>query len=155
MSRKLWIASDHAGVALKSFLQKQLPQVSWIDLGPATADSVDYPDYAQQLCKAVLLDAKQNPSHATEPNGILICGSGVGMSISANRFKDIRAVLAESSQVAVLSRQHNASNVLCLGSRILSESQALEITSKWLATVFEGGRHQKRIDKIDAIERPS
>ncbi len=146
---KLFIASDHAGFDLKESIKKLGLKfsVSWDDLGPIDSSSTDYPKYAQKLCQKIL--GQKTPQELLEPCGILICGSGVGMSMAANRFKKIRAVLAGNSKVAELSRQHNASNVLCLGSRVTAESEILEIVSTWLKTPFEGGRHEKRIQLMD------
>lgn len=145
---KLFIASDHAGVELKTRLIEagKSRGIEWVDLGPATTDSVDYPDYAHDLCKRILAEKKGD--ELSQPCGVLICGSGVGMSIAANRHKGIRAVLALRKDVAVLSRQHNAANVLCLGARLMNESTAFEILNAWVGTSFEGGRHQNRVDKI-------
>ena len=149
---KLYIASDHAGFELKEILVKKSEvlgiQIEWIDLGCFSKDSVDYPNFAQILVEKVLHDQKVEKL-TFEPRGILICGSGVGMSIGANRFEGIRAVLALRPDVAKLSRQHNASNVLCLGSRILTLIEAEYIIEQWLRTPFEGGRHQVRTELLD------
>ncbi|HVJ65856.1 MAG TPA: ribose 5-phosphate isomerase B [Bdellovibrionota bacterium] len=148
----LFIASDHGGFELKSRLLKELDlglyQRHWVDLGPANKDSVDYPHYAKLLCDQVLETFERDD--LLEPCGILICGSGVGVSIAANRFARIRAALCWSEQVAQLSRQHNASNVLCLGERIMDTKLGLAITRAWLSTKFEGGRHGRRVEQIDA-----
>ena len=138
---KVYIASDHAGFELKAELIKEFANgYEFIDLGTNTSDSVDYPDYAQELAKKVLND---------DSLGILICGSGVGMSISANRFKGIRAALVTNVEIAKLSKQHNNSNVLVLGSRFLTKTEAINITKAWFETEFEAGRHLKRIEKIE------
>jgi len=140
--KKIFIASDHAGFELKSFLVQQLKnKFSVVDLGAESTESVDYPVYAQSLTKSVLED--QNSV------GVLMCGSGIGMSISANRFKGIRAALVWNEEVAKLSRQHNNSNVLVLPARFMSKEEALKIILSWLQTEFEGGRHEKRILKIE------
>jgi len=147
--KTLCIASDHAGFDLKEKI-KSLGQklgISWVDLGPSDSSSVDYPSFAQKMAKKIL--AEKSDKELLEPCGLLICGSGVGMSIVANRFKKLRAVLAQNEKVAELSRQHNASNILCLGSRLVSEAEALAIVSTWLATPFEGGRHERRVEFID------
>lgn len=146
MSQNLWIASDHAGYLLKQYLIKNFSPSPWMwrDLGPDRADvSVDYPDYARLLCHEFVSD-----SNAL---GILICGSGIGMSIAANRNKDIRAALVFNEAMARLSRQHNDANVLCLGARFLREEEALQILGTWLATSFEGGRHENRVQKINHV----
>lgn len=141
--KKIFIASDHAGVKLKSLvagLLSRTSDVEVIDLGPQDEKSVDYPDYAASVCKKVL-----DSSNAL---GILICGSGQGMAMSANKFKGIRAALCWDTPSAQLSRQHNNANVLCLGARLIPEGLALQIVEKWLTTSFEGGRHQNRVAKI-------
>lgn len=140
--KKIFIASDHAGFELKNYLVQQLKeQFSVADLGAESIDSVDYPDYAQSLSKNVLAD--------NNSIGILMCGSGIGMSISANRFKGIRAALVWNEEVAKLSRQHNNSNVLVLPARFMTKEEALKIVNSWLLTEFEGGRHEKRVSKIE------
>lgn len=137
----VYIASDHAGFDLKNYIIKNMPQIKWNDLGPSSADRVDYPDYAKELCKQVLKN--------TENKGVLICGSGIGMSIQANRFKGIRAALCLTAEMSQLAREHNNANILCLGSRLTSAEVALEILNKFLLTEFSGGRHQTRIEKLD------
>lgn len=142
--KKIFIASDHAGFELKSFLVQQLKnKFSVVDLGAESTDSVDYPVYAQSLSKSVLDD--QNSI------GILMCGSGIGMSISANRFKGIRAALVWNEEIAKLSRQHNNSNVLVLPARFMTKEEALKIVLSWIQTEFEGGRHEKRVLKIETL----
>ncbi len=143
MSKHVHIASDHAGLALKNLLVEQLSGLDFVvkDHGTSSLQSCDYPIYAQALCRAVLEDG--NP-------GILICGSGLGMSIMANRFKGIRAVVCTNEFMAGVARLHNNANVLCLGSRVLGTDLALSITKTFLAGDFEGGRHQRRIDLLDA-----
>jgi len=139
---KVYIAADHAGVGLKAALQKSFPQVSWEDLGPSNGDRVDYPDFAKLLCEKLKTD------HSAR--GILICGSGIGMSITANRFSWIRAALVENPVGARLSREHNNSNVLCLGARFLAAEYAADITRAWLDTSFsEDARHIQRIQKMN------
>ncbi len=146
---KLLIASDHAGFDLKEHFKAHADQlgIEFIDLGPSNKDSTDYPTHAQNLCKKLLAD--RSAHDLLEPCGVLICGSGVGMSIAANRFKGIRAVLCTEVQTATLSRQHNASNVLCLGARLIQPELGLEILKSWLQSPFEGGRHQRRIELMD------
>lgn len=142
MSEIVAIASDHAGVALKEFLIAQLGAFGFVpeDLGPSNTDSVDYPDYANRLCQWVLAEEGRR--------GILICGSGIGMSIAANRHKAIRAALCRSVQDAQLARQHNNANVLCLGERVTDAVTAKEILQHFLVTPFEGGRHALRVEKM-------
>ena len=139
---KICIASDHAGYELKEKIKDYLikKSISVIDLGPFSKSSVDYPDYAKKVAKRLLL----NKSDA----GILICGSGTGMSITANKFKGIRAAQCYNKTSTILSRQHNNTNVICLGSRMLKYKEAFKYVTYFLNTRFEGGRHQKRINKI-------
>jgi ribose 5-phosphate isomerase B len=140
---KLAIASDHAGLQLKSFLVKEMQEVEFTDFGTKTADSVDYPDFAEKACHAVI---KGECSGA-----ILICGTGLGMSIAANKLKGIRAAHVESIFTAQFAREHNNANVLCMGERVTGTSNALAMARAWLASKFEN-RHQKRVDKISALE---
>ncbi|MGE3683199.1 MAG: ribose 5-phosphate isomerase B [Bdellovibrionales bacterium] len=139
--KTLFVASDHAGLELKQHLIGRYPFLPWKDLGTKTTESVDYPDYAAQLCLAL-------QSEVTESRGVLICGSGQGMAIRANRFPFVRAALCWTEEVAKLSRQHNDANVLCLGGRFTVFSVAERILSAFLQTPFEGGRHQGRVDKL-------
>lgn len=137
------IASDHAGVVLKETLKAQLLALGFLpeDMGAHSKDSVDYPDYAEKLCKCIL--------SKKAARGVLICGSGIGMSIAANRHKGIRAALCRSVQDAELSRQHNNANVLCLGERSTSAEDAKDILKRFLSTNFEAGRHEARVNKMD------
>ena len=140
---KIVIANDHAGVELKNelvtWLQGQNYEVT--NLGTDTSDSVDYPDFAHRLAETINL--------GQFPKGILICGSGIGVSISANRHKGVRAALAWMPEIASLSRQHNNANVLCLPARFVSKEEAIAILSAFLSTDFEGGRHERRVEKIE------
>ena len=138
MDKKLYIASDHAGFALKSKLCDFFK--SLVDLGTNSEESVDYPDFAHKLTNEVLKD-KNNL-------GILICGTGVGMSMAANRVKGIRAGLVSNSEIARLIRQHNNANVLVLPGRFMDEEEAIKSVETFFETEFEAGRHQARIDKI-------
>ena len=139
---KICIASDHAGFDLKEKIKDFLinKNVSVIDLGPFTKKSVDYPDYAKKVAKRVLL--KKSDA------GILVCGSGTGMAITANKSKGIRAAQCYSKKSTILSRQHNNANVICLGSRIIKKKEAFSFVNFFLNSKFEAGRHQKRINKI-------
>ena len=143
---KLVLASDHAGFFLKeqlvSRLESQGHQV--LDLGPCSAESVDYTDYAQTLCRALL--------EGEAEKGILVCNSGVGMSIAANRFKGIRAALCLFPRMAFYARKHNDANVLALGAGFTGFFLASEITDVFLREEFEGGRHKRRTDKFDIQE---
>ena len=138
MDKKLYIASDHAGFALKSKLCDRF--VSLVDLGTNSEESVDYPDFAHKLTNEVLKDAGNL--------GILICGTGVGMSMAANRVKGIRAGLVTNNEIARLIRQHNNANVLVLPGRFMDEEEAIKSVKTFIETEFEAGRHQARIDKI-------
>lgn len=140
---KIAIGSDHGGFNLKGkiikFLEENGHEVK--DFGTYSTDSCDYPVYAKAVAKAVASGAYEK--------GILVCGSGIGVSIAANKVKGIRAALCHESYSAMLSRLHNNANVLCLGERITGEALALEIVDVWLKSEYEGGRHQKRIDMLD------
>ena len=142
---KITIASDHAGFDLKSAIIKELKsQYQFIDLGCHSSQiSVDYPDFANKAAQSII---KKEADFA-----ILICGSGIGVSIAANRFKEVRAALCHNQKTAKLSRQHNDANVLCLGARIVSEDNAIKIVKSFLSTDFEGGRHIKRVEKLSQI----
>lgn len=135
---KIQVASDHAAFEAKevvvNFLRSQDIEVN--DLGTHSPDRVDYPDYAVKLCKEVL---KENSC------GILLCGSGIGVSIVANRFKGIRAALCRSVYDAEMSRKHNDANVLCLGGRVNTDKEIIEMVEVWLSTAFEGQRHADRL----------
>ena len=142
--KKVAIASDHAGFHMKDFLKKEFPDIDWIDEGPASTDRVDYPDFAKKVA------VKVSMSEVTQ--GILICGSGIGMSISANKIKGVRAAVVESEIAARLAKHHNDANILCLGSRIIAYDYAKEIVNTWLESSFDGGRHADRIKKISELE---
>ena len=139
---KICISSDHAGFALKEKIKDYLinKSISVIDLGPFTDNSVDYPDYAKKVAKRLTL----RKSDA----GILVCGSGTGMAITANKFKGIRAAQCYNKKSTILSRNHNDANIICLGSRILKDKEALNLVVYFLNSKFEAGRHQKRLKKI-------
>lgn len=139
---KLGIASDHAGFELKEGLKNHLSALGYEleDFGTHSSDSTDYPDYAHPLSASV--ESKKNDL------GILICGSGNGVCMAANHHQGIRAALAWNEEVASLARQHNNANVLCLPARYISEKEAFSITEAYLNASFEGGRHERRVDKI-------
>lgn len=155
---KLYIASDHAGVELKSKLLLDLASSNYVskfevhDLGPYSKDSVDYPDYADLVCRKIhglKIIGDQTPAQAFPHEvGILICGSGQGMSIRANKFPHIRAALCWNKEIAQMAREHNDANVLCLGARAIDSALALEIMETFLSTNFAGGRHQTRVVKV-------
>ena len=140
--KKLYIASDHAGFTLKEFVKKKLSKkIKFDDQGPHSDDiSVNYPDFAHKLCKKV----SKNSSNM----GILICGSGMGMAMAANRHKKIRAALCYSVKNTKLSRLHNNANVITLGARLINKNTAIKCINTFLKTKFEGGRHLKRVKKI-------
>jgi ribose 5-phosphate isomerase B len=154
--KKILIASDHAGYEFKEALRLKSEALmaehgyEFVDLGTHNLESVDYPDYAKALYENLSPAQKKKGSlENKEPFGVLICGSGVGISIKANRFPEIRAVLAESTTVARLSREHNHANVLCLGARIISVENALHILKMFLESKpDEGDRHVRRINKL-------
>jgi ribose 5-phosphate isomerase B len=144
---KLAIGADHGGVELKQEIVKFLQSIKNIevsDFGTMTRDSVDYPDYGRAVSAAV--------SQGTVDRGILICGTGIGMSIVANRFPRVRAALCHDNFTARMSRLHNDANVLVMGERVIGRGVALDIVKAWLETEFEGSRHQRRLDKIREIE---
>ncbi|MDC0401117.1 ribose 5-phosphate isomerase B [Candidatus Pelagibacter sp.] len=140
--KKIFISSDHAGYKLKELIKDYLDKkkITYNDLGPKNDNRVDYPDFAHKVAKKV----KMNKDNF----GILICGSGMGMNIAANRHKNIRAAQCYNSKSTKLSRLHNDANIITLGSRLLSKNIALKCVSIFLSTKFEGGRHTKRIKKI-------
>ena len=143
---KFYIATDHAGLNLKDYTVELLKNKGHevIDLGPFDKDRVDYPDYAVKVCSSVLAD---NSSH-----GILICGSGIGMSMAANRHSGIRAALCHDAYTATVARAHNDANVLCFGERVVGCGVAESILDAWIAGCFDGGRHKGRVEKIEAIK---
>ena len=140
--KKIFISSDHAGFKLKEEIKSHLlkKKLSFQDLGPFNDDRVDYPDYAHKVAKKV----KAKKSNV----GILVCGSGMGMNIAANRHKNIRAAQCFNLKSTKLSRLHNDANIITLGSRLLNKKLALNCVNTFLNTKFEGGRHIKRIKKI-------
>ncbi|MEA1954894.1 MAG: ribose 5-phosphate isomerase B [Campylobacterota bacterium] len=140
---KFYIATDHAGIELKDYTVELLKQKGHevIDLGPFCKDRVDYPDYAHKVATSVLED--------TDTQGILICGSGIGMSMAANRHEGIRAALCHDAYTAMVARGHNDANVLCFGERIVGKGVAESILDAWIAGGFDGGRHCGRVEKIE------
>ncbi len=144
---KISLGADHAGFELKEKIKKLLLQqgVEVNDRGTHSSEAVDYPDYARKVAEEVA-------DHAADL-GILVCGSGIGMSIVANKVAGVRAANVSSEYEAQLSREHNDANVLTLGARLISDQNAFQIVQKWLETSFAGGRHQRRVEKISEIER--
>jgi len=140
--RKISISSDHAGFRLKESIKKFLIKKKFLvlDLGPRDDRSVDYPDYAKKLAKNII--SKKSDT------GILICGSGIGMAMSANRFKKIRAAVCYNEKSTKLSRSHNNANIIAIGSRLTNKNLALKLAMIFLKTKFDGGRHKRRTNKI-------
>jgi ribose 5-phosphate isomerase B len=141
------LGADHAGFELKDALKRVLDElgVSYDDLGTSTSASVDYPDFAQAVAAGVI--------EGRFDRGILVCGSGIGMSIAANKVHGIRAAVVTEAESARLSRAHNDANVIALGARLTSEAEAAEIVRTFLNTEFQGGRHAERIEKIRGLEK--
>jgi ribose 5-phosphate isomerase B len=146
MPKRFVIASDHGGFELKEIIRKHLESlhINIYDLGTHDENSVDYPDYAHRLCEKIL-DGKAT-------YGILVCGTGIGMSIAANRHKGIRAALCSDSYTAKMTREHNDSNVLCLGGRVIGPNLALHIVETFINTDFSQDRHLCRIEKIELLQ---
>ena len=147
MGAKVFIGSDHAGFSLKESLLKALrealPALDFVDRGTHSEDSVNYPDFARDVAESVVRE---------KARGLLVCGSGIGMSIAANKVKGVRAALVWDATSARLSRQHNDSNIVCFGARLTGIEVALEAAKVWLSTEFAGGRHAMRLDLIRQME---
>ncbi len=143
---KIALASDHAGYAEKERLKPLLRElgVEFEDLGAASEESVDYPDYARRVAEAV--------ARGSVEQGLLVCGSGTGMAIAANKVQGVRAAVAWSEETARLARKHNDANVLAIGARTTPEEDIPKIVRAWFETLFDGGRHAARIEKIRQIE---
>lgn len=144
---KVIITGDHAGMTLRTEVKKVLEELGfeYEDTGPDCTESVDYPDYAVPAAKRV--------ASGEFDRGIFICGTGIGMSISANKVKGIRCALTHDVYTAKATRQHNDSNVLAMGERVIGPGLAHEIVKTWLTTDYEGGRHQRRVEKMMATEK--
>ena len=142
--KKFYIATDHAGYAVKAYIKEVVINLGHeiIDLGPDSADRVDYPDYAKKCAEAVLADEGSF--------GILVCGTGIGISISANKIQGIRAALCHDHYTAKLTRQHNDANILCFGERVVGKGVIEDMIEVFANTEFEGGRHAGRVAKIEA-----
>ena len=142
MTKTIALASDHGGFDLKEILKTTLTEQGYVvhDYGTHNHESVDYPDFAQKVAEAV--------ASGSEQIGILVCGTGIGMSIKANRTAGIRAALVHDVTTARLARQHNDANIICLGGRIIGTAVALDCVNIFLQTEAEGGRHQQRVDKL-------
>ncbi len=141
------IGSDHGGYELKEHLKKHLDEknIQYKDFGCYDESSVDYPDIAQAVCNAI----KENECE----NGILVCGTGIGISIAANKIDGIRAAHCHDVYSAEMTKRHNNANVICMGGRVIGRELAFKIVDAWLDAEFEGGRHQTRIDKIHNLEK--
>ena len=147
MPRRIALAADHAGFEEKEKIKATLDRlgVEYDDMGTASTDSVDYPDYAKKVGDAV--------SKGQFEQGLLVCGSGTGMAIAANKIKGVRAAVAWSPDIARLARQHNDANVLALPARFMSDEEAANVLKAWFDADFEGGRHAIRVEKIEEMER--
>ena len=141
---RIAIGSDHGGYKLKEQIKKHFSDYNWLDLGTNSEQSVDYPDYAHKMAKCL----RQNQAEL----GILICGTGIGISIAANRHKGIRAALLYNQDAARLAKLHNNANVLVFGGRTMSVDDVIQDIEIFMQTEYEGGRHQKRLDKIETME---
>jgi ribose 5-phosphate isomerase B len=143
MARPLLVASDHAGFELKEKLKHALDRlgVPYEDAGPSSAEPVDYPDFGRKVAGAV--------SRGDAERGLLVCGTGQGMAMTANRYRGVRAAVPTDEETARLSREHNDANILALGGRTLDPARAERILEVWLETPFAGGRHERRVRKID------
>ena len=143
MAEVIPIGADHAGFALKERLKQELRKLGYepLDLGTQSADSTDYPDYAHPVAAQV--------EQGTVGRGVLLCGTGLGMAYAANRHHGVRAAVAWTPEVARLARAHNDANILVLPARFVTEADGLEILRAWLSTPFEGGRHARRVQKIE------
>ncbi|MGE0127720.1 MAG: ribose 5-phosphate isomerase B [Blastocatellales bacterium] len=144
--KKVLIASDHAGLNGKEAIKKTLDEmgVEYEDLGTNSPDSVDYPDYAERVAKGV--------AGGEAERGILVCGSGIGMEIAANKVPGVRAALAWSEEIAKLARQHNDANIVAVGERTTPQETIDRIVRAFLTTDFDGGRHERRLEKIKRLE---
>jgi ribose 5-phosphate isomerase B len=147
MTRKIALAADHAGYEEKEKIKVTLDElgIEYEDMGTASTDSVDYPDYARRVGEAV--------SNGEFEQGLLVCGSGTGMAIAANKIHGVRAAVAWSPDIARLAREHNDANVLALPARFMSEGEAVNVVKAWFEANFEGGRHAKRVEKITELEK--
>lgn len=143
---RVFLGSDHAGYELKERLKRHLTEEGYdvTDVGTTDGESVDYPDYALDVARAVR-DGKAD-------RGVLVCGTGIGMAIAANKVTGVRAAAVTEPELAEMARLHNNANVIAVAGRYTPEAKAIEIVDRFLATEFEGGRHQRRVDKIAAVE---
>ncbi|MDI1243674.1 MAG: ribose 5-phosphate isomerase B [bacterium] len=146
MVKKIALGADHAGFEEKEKVKRTLDElgIEYEDMGTMTPESVDYPDYAQKVAESV--------SSGKYEQGLLVCGSGTGMAIAANKVKGVRAAVAWSPEIAALARQHNDANILALPARFLSEADSAAVVKAFFESDFEGGRHSRRVDKIKGLE---
>jgi ribose 5-phosphate isomerase B len=142
---KIGITSDHGGLKLKEAIKRHFRNIEFDDVGTYTDESCDYPDYIATLCRKI--------QGGELTCGIAICGTGIGASIAANKMRGIRAALCCNEFMAEMAKRHNNANVLALGGRVLGDELAFGIVDRWINTAFEGGRHQKRIEKIHELEK--
>ncbi len=145
--RSIAVGADHAGFALKEEIKERLLQMGWEvhDFGPCDDQSVDYPDFARRVAQAV--------SRQEVQEGLLVCGTGIGMAMAANKVSGVRAAVCHSLETAEMSRRHNKANVLTLGARVLPSELAIDIVNEWLKTGFDGGRHARRVGKIEELDQ--
>jgi ribose 5-phosphate isomerase B len=146
MTKKIALAADHAGYEEKEKVKRTLDElgIEYIDMGTASTDSVDYPDYAAKVGEAV--------AKGEVEQGLLVCGSGTGMAIAANKVRGVRAAVAWNPDIARLAREHNDANVLSLPARFMSDEEASKVIKAWFEANFEGGRHERRVEKISELE---
>ena len=146
MGNRVALAADHAGFEEKEKIKRTLDNlgVEYIDMGTTSTDSVDYPDFAKKVGDAV--------SKGEVDSGLLVCGSGTGMAIAANKVKGVRAAVAWNPDIARLAREHNDANILSLPARFMSDEEAAKVLKAWFDASFEGGRHAKRVEKIEELE---
>ncbi|MFQ5776450.1 MAG: ribose 5-phosphate isomerase B [Terriglobia bacterium] len=148
-TQRIALGADHAGYQVKDRIKAQLQREGFevIDFGAHAGDSVDYPDFARQVASSV--------AQAESDRGVLVCGTGLGMAITANKFRGIRAATCNDTYTARMAAEHTDANVLCVGARVVDADHAVAIVREWIRGKFSGGRHQRRLDKICAIERAS
>lgn len=152
----VYVGCDHAGLELKQKVMAALPEISWKDMGTHNGESVDYPDYADPVCREMVqVELENRKNHIIDSQkgpalGLLICGSGQGMAIRANRYRQIRAALCWNEDVSRLSREHNNANILCLSARFTPPETAIKMIKIFLASSFVGERHQARVDKLSS-----
>ena len=147
MTKKIALGADHAGFEEKEKIKRTLDEIGieYVDMGTNSCDSVDYPDYAKKVAEAV--------SKGEFEQGLLVCGSGTGMAIAANKIHGVRAAVAWNEDIARLAREHNDANVLSLPARFMSDEEAGKVLRAWFGAHFEGGRHERRVEKITELEK--